>query len=302
MAGGDVWNGTRTTNRGNADTVLLDPVANTLTQGPSMSRPRFYATLTTLPNGEIYIQGGRDGEDRPEIRSTSGDIRPLTGIDTTSLYWWYPRHWVAPDGRIFGFSDRSMYYVDPYANSGNGSLEAAGTMPEGGPSGASSSEAMYAPGKILRVGGGGYDNNATVDGSSAAAVIDINSGAPAITPTTPMPVGLHWHTATVRRRRQGRGHRRQPQGQAAGRRQHPRPDLGSGHRQLDRGGAVEIRPIPPLSLLGPAAGRRDRPGRWGRRAGAPDEPQRREVLSALPLHGGWRVRGRGPRSRRRPPT
>ena len=197
MAGGDVWDGAHTTNRGNADTVLLDPVANTLTQGPSMSRPRFYATLTTLPNGEIYIQGGRDGEDQPEIRSTSGDIRPLTGIDTTSLYWWYPRHWVAPDGRIFGFSDRSMYYVDPYANSGNGSLEAADTMPEGGPSGASSSEVMYAPGKILRVGGGGYDNNATVDGSSAAAVIDINSGAPAITPTTPMPVGLHWHTATV---------------------------------------------------------------------------------------------------------
>ena len=92
-----------------------------------MNRARWYATVTTLPSGEIYIQGGRGqdhtpggggGEDRPEIRDASGQFPCCSpGIDTTGLYWWYPRNWVAPDGRIFGYSDRTMYYVDP-ANGG----------------------------------------------------------------------------------------------------------------------------------------------------------------------------------------
>jgi hypothetical protein len=197
MAGGDIWNGTRTRNRGNADTVLLDPLANSLSQGPSMSRPRFYATLTTLPNGDTYIQGGKDGEDQPEIRSTSGEFRPLTGIATSPLYWWYPRNWVAPDGRVFGFSDLSMYVVDPYADGGKGTIVSAGSLPADGPSGTSSSEVMYAPGRILRVGGGGLNNGTTADGRSAAQIIDINGTAPATLPAASLPRGLHWHTATV---------------------------------------------------------------------------------------------------------
>ena len=47
----------------------------------------------------------------------------LTGIDTSGLYWWYPRNWVAPDGRIFGYSDRTMYYINP---TGTGSLDRCG--------------------------------------------------------------------------------------------------------------------------------------------------------------------------------
>jgi hypothetical protein len=197
MAGGDVWNGQHTLHVGNSDSVLFEPAGNTLSQGDTMNRARFYATVTTLPTGETYIQGGRNGEDQPEIRSADGSFRPLTGINTSALYWWYPRNFVAPDGRIFGISDRAMYFVDPYANGGNGTLTDAGAMPADGPSGTSSSEVMYRPGKILRVGGGGLTNAATEDGKSAAAVIDINGAAPVVTPVTPMPAGLHWHTAIV---------------------------------------------------------------------------------------------------------
>jgi hypothetical protein len=56
---------------------------------------------------------------------------------------------------------------------------------------------MYAPGKILRVGGGGLNNQATADGRNAAAVIDINGPTPQIALTASMPAALHWHTATV---------------------------------------------------------------------------------------------------------
>ena len=58
---------------------------------------------------------------------------------------------MAADGRIFGYSDRTMYYINP---TGAGSETYAGTMPANGPSGVTSSEVMFAPGRILRVGGG----------------------------------------------------------------------------------------------------------------------------------------------------
>ena len=98
LAGGDSWNGTATTGRANNNSLVFDPGTRTMTPGPDMSRPRWYATLTTLPNGETYIQGGREGADRAEVRATDGSLRLLSGMDTSDLNWWYPRNWVAPSG------------------------------------------------------------------------------------------------------------------------------------------------------------------------------------------------------------
>ena len=113
MAGGDIWNGTRTIHRGNSDSALFDPGSNTLAAGAGMQRKRYYATVTTLADGRTYIQGGRDGEDRPEIRGTDGSFRLLTGIDTTGLFYYYPRAWVTPTGRLFGYSDRADVFRRP---------------------------------------------------------------------------------------------------------------------------------------------------------------------------------------------
>ena len=200
LFGGDVWNGATTTSHGNNKSNLFTPGDDRLTTGADMRQARWYATVTTLPNNEIYVQGGlgpkggRGGPDRPEIRDASGNFRLLTGIDTTSLYWWYPRNWVAPDGRIFGYSDRDMYYVDP---GGSGTLRKIGTMSGNGPSGVTSTEVMFAPGRILRVGGGASNSTVAKPGKRAAAVIDINGSTPEITPVGNLPVGLHWANATV---------------------------------------------------------------------------------------------------------
>ena len=94
-----------------------------------MRSARWYATATTLPNGETFIQGGRAGPGRqgwrepPRDPRRGGQFPHAGGIDTSSLYWWYPRNWVAPDGRIFGFTDRTMYYVNP---NGKGSIQFLG--------------------------------------------------------------------------------------------------------------------------------------------------------------------------------
>ena len=191
LLGGDNWTGTATTNTGNKGSLILH--GNDLRASlPNMNRARWYATATTLPNGEMYIQGGKNGTDRPEIRGVDGTFRLLKNVNTSSLAWWYPRNFVAPDGRIFGISDQTMYYVD---TAGNGTLTTVGPMT--GPSGVTSSEAMYRPGKILRVGGGAINSSSGGNGLAAAAIIDINGTMPVVTAIDPMPFGLHWPTATI---------------------------------------------------------------------------------------------------------
>lgn len=194
LTGGDNWTGTSTTNFGNNDSNLFAFGNNSLTSSAKMNLPRWYGTMTTLPNGEVYIQGGRGGEANPEVRHLNGTFQLLTGANTNSLNGWYPRNWVAPDGRIFGYSDQSMYYVNWR---GNGSISAITQMPAGGPRGVTSSEVMYAPGKILRMGGGANNTEELVPGLRGAVTIDINGAAPVVTPTASLPFASHWHTATV---------------------------------------------------------------------------------------------------------
>jgi Domain of unknown function (DUF1929) len=158
-----------------------------------MNRRRWYATATTLPNGETYIQGGKDGTDRAEIRASSGTFR-LLGFDSSALTYWYPRNFVAPSGRVFGVSNQSMYFVD---TAGSGRLTMAGNMAGSSPSGVTTTDVMYDVGKILRTGGGSQSSTGTREGKASAVLIDINGAAPVVTSTAPMPYGLHWHTGTV---------------------------------------------------------------------------------------------------------
>ncbi len=173
LAGGDNWTGTSTTSTGNDNTNLFSYQDDTLTRGNNLNRPRWYASSTVLLNGEIYLQGGLGGTDFPEVRNTSGQFRLLSGADTSSLQFQYPRNFIAPDGRVFGFdSNGRMYYVD---TSGSGSITLGAELPSGVRS-KSSSAAMFRPGRILQFGGA----------SNQAVVIDINGAAPVVTTTQPL--------------------------------------------------------------------------------------------------------------------
>jgi len=184
IAGGDNWTGTSTTGTGNNNTNLYSYSDDTLTRGPNMKRARWYASTTVLPNGEVYVQGGLGGADRPEVRGAGGGFRLLTNVNTSALDWWYPRNFVAPDGRIFGFAAGGrMYYVDP---AGTGLYTAAGQFSSSF-AGRTSSAAMFRPGQILQFGGN----------SNGAIVIDIRGAAPVVTPTQTMSTQRQWVSATV---------------------------------------------------------------------------------------------------------
>jgi hypothetical protein len=183
LAGGDNFVDGSTTGTGNNNTNVFNEATNSLTRGNNMSRPRWYASTTTLLSGETYIQGGIGGRDRPEIRGALGTFRVLTGANTTVYDPDYPRNFLAPDGRVFGFDVKGkMYYVNPI---GLGSIAGAGQLP--GSTSKSVSAVMFRPGRILKIGGA----------SSAAHVIDINGPTPVVSSTHPLSSVRRWVTATV---------------------------------------------------------------------------------------------------------
>ena len=183
IAGGDNWTGTSTTNTGNGDSTVFDYGSNTLTKSSGMNRARWYSSSMTLLNGETYIQGGAGGTDRPEIRGTDGSFRLMSGANTGSFDFMYPRNFIAPDGRVFGYdSSGRMYYVN---TSGNGAVATAGQF--SGPTGSDSSAAMFRPGKILQFGGN----------SRNALVIDVTGATPAVSQAQQPSTQRRLVTATI---------------------------------------------------------------------------------------------------------
>ena len=184
LTGGDNWTGSGTTNTGNDNSNIFFPANNSLTRANNMNRARWYGSAITLLNGESYIQGGTGGTDLPEVRQSDGTFRLLTGADTSFAGYSYPRNFIAPDGRVFGFDmNGRMYYVDP---TGAGSLIRVGDF-RSFSSGSDSSTAMFRPGRILQFGG--ESNN--------AIVIDIRSGAPLVSVSQPMSSQRRWVNATI---------------------------------------------------------------------------------------------------------
>ncbi len=184
IAGGDLWDGTAIQKRGNNNSNIFQSSDATLTRAEDMQRPRWYATVTPLMNGEMYVQGGKDGEDIAELRDVGGIFHALTGFSTSGLDWWYPRNFLAPDGRVFGFDvDGSMYYV---STDGSGSMVPLGQL--GSTNTAKVSTAvMFRPGKILQVAGKNRN----------ALVIDINGAQPVVTTTKSLKAKRVWASSTV---------------------------------------------------------------------------------------------------------
>jgi hypothetical protein len=184
IAGGDIWNGTSTTNKGNNNSNVFNPGSNTLTRGSNMNRSRWYSTATTLMNGEIYIQGGSGGGvPFPEVRQLNGSFRALTAADTSNYSYYYPRNFVAPNGRVFGIDTTGKMYT--VTTEGLGSSSPVGQLPED--IGRWSTAVMFQPGKILVVSGN----------TNHALVVDINGSQPVVTSTAPLSSRRAWANATV---------------------------------------------------------------------------------------------------------
>ena len=255
IAGGDNWTGTGTTNTGNNNSNLFDHRRQQPDARHNMNRARWYSSSTVLVNGEVYIQGGAAAA----IFRRCGNRTARSGCSTRPTPAAYdatfPRNFLAPDGRVFGYdTNGTMYYVN---TGGIGSARPQGLAVAN--AGWTSSAAMFRPGRILQMGGN----------SNAAVVIDINGPVPVVTPTEPMSSQRQWVSGHRAPRWHGARHRRQRGRKPADERQQPRRDLESRTGNGTRTAGVNARLyhsaallLPDATVLSPAAAR---PVRWSTR-------------------------------------
>jgi len=181
-------------NVGINDAPIFNTQSNSLSRAANMSYARWYPTSTTLPNGNILITAGHDMQGRtvatPEVYSPANN--KWTSLFGVTNNWgariaFYPRQWVAPNGKVFGYDqNREMYYIN--TNNG-GSLQNLGLVLGG--DGVRSTAVMYQPGKILKVGGKKNPTN-------TAAIININQETPVMrTVPGPKQTGRVWVDSVV---------------------------------------------------------------------------------------------------------
>lgn len=187
VTGGHIDDGHGTPGLGLANTNVFDPATGAWQALPGMLKGRWYPTNTTLPSGEVLTIAGTDetGANVPIPEVWNGaEWRPLTSASLGMPY--YPRMFVAPDGRAFyaGEEQQSRYLdVTGTGSWSNGPLRQFGLRDYG-------SAVMYEPGKILYVGGGDPPTD-------TAEIIDLNQPNPAWTYTGSMAVARRQLNATL---------------------------------------------------------------------------------------------------------
>jgi galactose oxidase len=172
-----VTGGTSADTRGLRVSTIFNPATNGWTATTSMVQGRYYPTNTTLPNGDILTVSGHDTALKvvtiPEVWNGT-TWRRLTSAPLSIPAPYYPDMFVAPNGKVFlaGYSQPSRY-LDV---SGTGQWSPVAYRKEANR--VMGSAVMYAPGKILYLGGGKgppYDAPPT----ASAEVIDLNQASPA---------------------------------------------------------------------------------------------------------------------------
>jgi WD40 repeat protein len=165
-----VAGGTTPTTGGLRLATMFNPSTSSWSPSGSMAQGRYYPTATTLPSGDVLVVSGHDTTLRvvtiPEVRGSSG-WRRLTTAPLSIPSPYYPAMFVAPNGKVFlaGFPQTTRYL--DVSGTGQWTTVANRNVADR----TMGSAVMYAPGKILYVGGGDPP-------TASAEVIDLNQASP----------------------------------------------------------------------------------------------------------------------------
>ena len=170
------------------DNAVYNAFTRTWTRNAPTKYARWYPSATLLPNGDILTVSGLDQNSVavpiPEVyEAATGRWRALSGASLTLP--WYPRTFVAPNGKVFVAAMISRY-LDT-AGTGNWTIVSkrlvAGRDDYG-------SAVMYEPGKVMYVGGGDPPVN-------SCEIIDLNQPSPTWRFTSSMAKPRRQHNTTL---------------------------------------------------------------------------------------------------------
>lgn len=149
-----------------------------------MAHGRWYPFNVTLGNGDTLIMGGSywnytasqvwHNTDN-SLRTQQGGLKELVGNGDNVVLTWYPYISMDSTGKVLMSGPRSSYRYDPSASNppGDGRYTSTLTLNKDHIYGTS---VMYAPNKVLVVGGYNYNNSSSV--TNVGEYIDLNEAAP----------------------------------------------------------------------------------------------------------------------------
>jgi len=162
---------------GHAMTNVFDPVTSSWSTLPDMANPRWYPSMTTLPDGRELVLSGEtncDGCDvpTPEIYDpVANRWSQLTSAQFTFPY--YPHPFVLPDGRVLVSSTAEAPVQSQVLD-----LTALRWSAIGGAAVEGGTAAMYLPGKVLKTGTSVDPDTATRNSTAVAYVLDTTVATP----------------------------------------------------------------------------------------------------------------------------
>jgi galactose oxidase-like protein/List-Bact-rpt repeat protein len=180
VVGGHISDG-----HGTKDAKLFDPATEQWTTLPNLHYGRWYPTATVLPNGTTMVSSGAD-ENHVFIKPIEiWDGSSFRVVDVPNGWGYYPRLFVAPNGKIFYAGEWPLArWFDP--STGKFTIIGDRSVLDRGYAGG----VMYAPGKVIYAGGGSPPTN-------SVELIDLNVAAPTWRMGRPMAFARHQVNATI---------------------------------------------------------------------------------------------------------
>ncbi len=174
----------------------FDPSNDTWTVLPNMSNPRWYPTVTTLPDGRELVLSGETSCPGcevliPEIYNPS--TNSWTKLTTASHYFdYYPHVFTLPSGKVFVAASTEHPNASQVLDLATNTWTAVG-----GPAIEGGSSAMYLPGKILKSGKTVDPDETAVPSVALAYVIDTSQPTPIWRQVQSMAFPRAYHTLTL---------------------------------------------------------------------------------------------------------
>jgi Domain of unknown function (DUF1929)/Carbohydrate binding module (family 6) len=161
---------------------------------------RWYPSTTPLANGEIMVSEGYSSiklvtNNLPEVWD-GGGWRALSNalITDVGALSYYPFMYPRPNGEVVRIGPEATMYA--FTTNGTGTKRKLNKRQNDNITRDYGSAAMFAPGKILLVGGNGGDG-AGINPLNTGVVVDITTDQPTVTPTANMAYGRRHLSTTI---------------------------------------------------------------------------------------------------------